>query len=78
MFLRLFFFFIKSAFQPTEAKENNLWSRLELKEIKKKILTARENASDQVAIGWLFESDWFRKLHAFYGPITERSKALLT
>ena len=31
-----FFFFIKSAFQPTEAKENNLWSRLELKEIKKK------------------------------------------
>ena len=36
MFLRLFFFFIKSAFQPTEAKENNLWSRLELKEIKKK------------------------------------------
>ena len=40
MFLRLFFF-IKSAFQPTEAKENNLWSRLELKEIKKKKFSQR-------------------------------------
>ena len=36
VFAPFFFFFIKSAFQPTEAKENNLWSRLELKEIKKK------------------------------------------
>ena len=39
MFLRLFF--IKSAFQPTEAKENNLWSQLELKEIKKKKFSQR-------------------------------------
>ena len=41
VFAPFFFFFIKSAFQPTEAKENNSWSRLERKEIKQKKFSQR-------------------------------------
>ena len=36
---------------------------------------ARENASDQVAIGFSFASDWLRGWCEFSRPITERSKA---
>ena len=35
-----------------------------------KLPNARENASDQVAIGSSFESDWLRKWREFSGPIT--------
>ena len=35
---------------------------------------ARENASDQVAIGFSFASDWLRGRREFSRPITERSK----
>ena len=35
----------------------------------------RENASDQVAIGLSFASDWLRGWREFSRPITERSKA---
>ena len=38
---------------------------------------ARENASDQVAIGFTFASDWLRGWREFARPITERSKANL-
>ena len=36
---------------------------------------AREIASDQVAIGFTFASDWLRGWREFSRPITERSKA---
>ena len=36
---------------------------------------ARENASDQVAIGFSSASDWLRGWREFSRPITERSKA---
>ena len=39
-----------------------------------KLLKARENACDEVAIGFGFESDWLREWHEFSGPITERRK----
>ena len=39
-----------------------------------KLLKARENAFDEVAIGFGFESDWLREWHEFSGPITERRK----
>ena len=35
---------------------------------------ARENAGDQVAIGFSFTSDWLTEWREFSGPITERSK----
>ena len=38
---------------------------------------ARENAGDQVEIGFCFAYDWLRELHEFSGPITERSKEKL-
>ena len=31
---------------------------------------ARENASDQVAIGFSFEFDWLKKWREFFGTIT--------
>ena len=40
-----------------------------------KLPEARENACDQVAIGFSFESDWWREWCEFSGPITKRSKA---
>ena len=36
---------------------------------------ARENACDQVAIGFGFGSDWSRRWRELFKPITERSKA---
>ena len=36
---------------------------------------ARENASDQVAIGFTFASDWLRGWREFSRPISERNKA---
>ena len=36
---------------------------------------SRENAGDQVVIGFSFESDWLKEWCEFSGPITERSKA---
>ena len=36
---------------------------------------ARQNASDQVAIGFSFESDWLRGWREFSRLITERSEA---
>ena len=36
---------------------------------------ARENTSDQVAIGFSFACDWLRGWREFYRPITERSEA---
>ena len=41
-----------------------------------KLLKARENACDEVAIGigFGFESDWLREWLEFSGPITERRK----
>ena len=36
---------------------------------------ARENACDQVAIGFGFASDWLNSWREFFKPITERSKA---
>ena len=40
-----------------------------------KRLQARENASDQVAIGFGFGSDWLRRWHEFSGPIMGRTEA---
>lgn len=38
---------------------------------------ARENAGDQVAIGFSLDSDWPRKWREFSRPIIERRKAKL-
>ena len=46
---------------------------LERLSIELKTGEARENASDQVAIGFSFISDWLGGLHEFSGPITEKS-----
>ena len=35
----------------------------------------RENAGEQVVIGFSFESDWLKEWCNFSGPIKERSKA---
>lgn len=39
------------------------------------MLEARENASEKVAIGFSFDSDWFRKWPEFSTLITQPSKA---
>ena len=44
----------------------------ELKVKTNKLLKARENADDQVAIVFSFASDWLRGWHEFSGPITEQ------
>ena len=36
---------------------------------------ARENAGNQVTIGFSFASDWLREWREFFEPITERSEA---
>ena len=56
-------------------KENITRSQRELEVKTSKLLEARENASNQVALDWSFESDWLRKWREFSGPITKRSKA---
>ena len=40
-----------------------------------KLLKARENAGDEVVIGFSSASDWLRASCESFGPITERSKA---
>ena len=50
-------------------------SQWELEENTRNLCQARENACDQVAIGFGFASDWLSKWREFYQPITERSKA---
>ena len=41
------------------------------------LFEAREDTSDQVAVVFSFESDWFRGWRRFSGPITEQSKVYL-
>ena len=36
---------------------------------KSKVPEARENAGDQVAVGFSFVSDWLRRKHEFTGPM---------
>ena len=50
---------------PLRANEN---SKVKTNKLPK----ARENADDQVMMGFSFASDWLRKGHEFFGPITER------
>ena len=57
------------------ASKNISKSQGKLKAKTSKLLEARENACDQVAIGFSFESDWWREWCEFSGPITKRSKA---
>ena len=49
----------------------NQW---ELEENTRNQRQARENAYDQVAIGFGFAPDWLRRWREFFKPITERSK----
>ena len=44
---------------------------------KSKVPEARENAVDQVAVGFSFVSDWLRKWREFSGPIIEQSEATI-
>ena len=44
---------------------------------KSKVPEARENAGDQVAVGFSFVSDWLRKWRELSGPITEQSEATI-
>ena len=43
--------------------------------IKNKLLEARENANDHVALNFRYESDWLRGWRKFPQPITECSEA---
>ena len=47
-------------------------SQRELRTVK--MSEARENASDQVVIGFSTEFDWLRRWHVFSGPITAQSR----
>ena len=47
-------------------------SQRELRTVK--MSEARENASDQVVIGFSEEFDWLRKWHVFSRPITAQSR----
>ena len=60
----------KQSQQPVRNGEKIARSQLESN---KHLPEARENKSDQVAIDFSFESDWFRKWREFSGPITEQS-----
>ena len=42
-----------------------------------KLSKARENAGDQVMIGFSFASDWLREWREFPGPITQQRKTKL-
>ena len=42
-----------------------------------KLPKARENAGNQVVVGFSFAADWLREWREFSGPITKRSKARL-
>lgn len=50
-------------------REELMWNQR-----KNKQTEARENVSDQVAIGFRLESDWLRKWPEFSGPIIKQSK----
>ena len=56
--------------QSEERKQHEKPTRTQSKN--KKTPQARENAGDQVAIGFSFKSEWLRKWHEFFGPITGR------
>ena len=55
-------------------EENITRSLCEINVKTSKLSEARENVSDQVAIGFRLESDWLRKWPEFSGPINKQSK----
>ena len=61
--------------RPIRTKVNITRSQSELKVNTSNRPEARENASDQVATGFSFASDWLRGWREFSRPITGRSKA---
>ena len=58
---------------PITTNVNNKTNQWELSNTRNQ-RQARENACDQVAIGFDFVSDWLSRWHEFFNPITERSK----
>ena len=62
----------KQSQQPIRRKEILLRAN---ESANKKQPKARENAGDQVVIGFSFASDWLRKWREFFRPIAGRSKA---
>ena len=67
----------KTRTTANQDKETITWSQRELKINPCKRPQARENASNQVVIGFSLASDWLRWWREFSRPITERSKAKL-
>ena len=61
--------------QPIGITENITRSHWKLKVKTGNRYEARENASNRVAVGLRFASDWLERWHEFFRPITERSKA---
>ena len=61
--------------RPITTKENIKRNQQELKVRTSNLPRARENADDQVAIGFSFESDWLRKWREFSRQIIKRSEA---
>ena len=61
--------------QPIGIKENIARNQWKLNVNTSDLPEVRENACDQGAIDFSFESDWLRKCREFSGPITQRSKA---
>ena len=66
----------KESQRPTRRKKNNFKSQWELKVKRTKLPEAREDADDQVVIGFSFASDWPRMWREFSAPSTEQSKAI--
>lgn len=63
---------------PIRTKVYTFSSQWELRAKRSKLLEARENMSDQVAIFFRFPSDWSRGWRNFFArPITERKTWLL-
>ena len=60
---------------PITTNVNNTMNQWELGENTRDRRQARENACDQVAIGFGFASDWLSRWPEVFKPITERSKA---
>lgn len=58
--------------KPSQSNDNG---QSELTVKTNKLWKARENAEDQVTIGFSFASDWSREWRECSGPITARSKA---
>ena len=58
--------------KPSQSNDNG---QSELTVKTNKLWKARENAGDQVTIGFSFASDWSREWRECSGPITARSKA---